>query len=643
MKRTKQLLQVFIIALVLIIGNYSTAYAEGTTLEYLVLGQSYSTTVTGYDYSTNTTGSKSYYFTPTVSGTYVLNAVTTGQASCQLSSVDPLTGYTSYLRYSYTDYDYDDLGNIIYDYAFTISYELVAGQTYCYTFSTDDTLPVNITFTLTMDISNLITWNEASYIVAKGVPTALAFTDPTRITSTQWTASDTNVVTVDSLGNVTGVNVGEASVTVTICDGNGGYATATAHFTITDPVMEKEKMGLNIYNAWQKDDDSYSCDGNSVELTGLNENSSITVTTSSPNILCNTPDIWYGETSATLYVYPMKKGDYTITVTVDGRVMTLSVAVRKLYFSRHKRSIADESEEKWNSSSMLVMSKGESITLKLKGLSTSDMVKYSSDDKTIATVSKTGKIKAKGLGETNIIATVGDVTLTYRVGVTTKQAVKALLYARKNFNSTYSQAKRMQKGFYDCSSFVWRSYQSGKTYVGPNKNWAPTAADMAKWCVQNGYMIFSGTADTSKMLPGDLIFETGANNGRYMGIYHVDMYQGNGSAVTVARNKWFSGQVYNVMIARPTGNTTTGLKAKKVGKSLTLTWTANYGANGYEVYRADSKNGKYKKLATVKKGLTSYKDTSVKKGKTYYYKVRAYWKSDKTFKSKFSSVVKKKY
>lgn len=61
------------------------------------------------------------------------------------------------------------------------------------------------------------------------------------------------------------------------------------------------------------------------------------------------------------------------------------------------------------------------------------------------------------------------------------------------------------------------------------------------------------------------------------------------------------------------------------GKSTTyvnLKWDSCVGVTGYEVYRATTKNGTYSKVATVT--AASYKNTGLKRGKTYYYKVRAY-------------------
>ncbi len=62
--------------------------------------------------------------------------------------------------------------------------------------------------------------------------------------------------------------------------------------------------------------------------------------------------------------------------------------------------------------------------------------------------------------------------------------------------------------------------------------------------------------------------------------------------------------------------------------TLKITWNKVSGASGYYVYRSTKKNGTYKKIATVKKGTLSYKDTKRTTGKTYYYKVAAYRKEN---------------
>ncbi len=60
-------------------------------------------------------------------------------------------------------------------------------------------------------------------------------------------------------------------------------------------------------------------------------------------------------------------------------------------------------------------------------------------------------------------------------------------------------------------------------------------------------------------------------------------------------------------------------------KQVTLKWKKVSKASGYYVYRSTSKNGTYKKVATIKKGSTTkYVDKKLKAKTKYYYKVKAY-------------------
>lgn len=81
-----------------------------------------------------------------------------------------------------------------------------------------------------------------------------------------------------------------------------------------------------------------------------------------------------------------------------------------------------------------------------------------------------------------------------------------------------------------------------------------------------------------------------------------------------------------------------------VGKAGLL-WKRVPKAGGYQIYRSAKKKGKYKLARTIRKGKTT-RCTSIKhkKGKTYYYKIRAYIKpaGKKRVYSKFSAVKKYK-
>lgn len=73
-------------------------------------------------------------------------------------------------------------------------------------------------------------------------------------------------------------------------------------------------------------------------------------------------------------------------------------------------------------------------------------------------------------------------------------------------------------------------------------------------------------------------------------------------------------------------------KAAGAKKAVKLSWKAAKGADGYVVYKATKKNGKYSKAGTTAK--TSFTVKKLGKGKTYYFKVRAYaGGSDKVYGS----------
>lgn len=420
--------------------------------------------------------------------------------------------------------------------------------------------------------------------------------------------------------------------------------TAVGAKAAASPALESSRLVINVYQTGKDSEGYYSLwDGNEIRVNGLEDDSIVTVTSSSSELKVEAPYVYGG--SASIYVYPRTTGSYTVTVNVDGTDLTCEVVVCELYFKRNAKTATEGDSTEWTEgSSMLALYKGESTTLVLKGVPSGGKVKWSSSNKSVASVSQSGKVTARGLGAATVTAKYEDFTLTYEVGVSYKDAVSALRYCFKHYGSTYSQKNRMEEGSYDCSSFVWRAYHSVSRNLGNNKNWAPTAADLAKWCTDNNYMVYSGTVSVANLLPGDLIFEcdpSGAN-GRYEGIYHVDMYQGNQTSITVERQKTYWGTLNNVMIARPCLAKTAGLTAKASASGIQLKWSSSYGANGYQVYRSTSKTGKFTKIATVK-NAASWKDAKAKAGSTYYYKVRAYWKGDgHTYKGGFSAVVQRK-
>lgn len=222
------------------------------------------------------------------------------------------------------------------------------------------------------------------------------------------------------------------------------------------------------------------------------------------SVYYNYPDINH------ITIYALAAGNTTLVIKMDDKEFRCKIKVVSYVLNKPT----------------LILMKGRTGTLKVTG--TKEKVKWKSENRKIATVSSKGVVKAKGKGTTVITAAIkGDIILRCYVSVASDAAVKAVKKAKSVIGSTYSQAKRMETGYYDCSSLIWRSYRPYGVTLG-NQTWAPTAAEQARWCVSNHKVLANKAIRTKslKLLPGDLIFYTSGDNGRYKNIYHVAMFAG---------------------------------------------------------------------------------------------------------------------
>lgn len=205
-------------------------------------------------------------------------------------------------------------------------------------------------------------------------------------------------------------------------------------------------------------------------------------------------------------------GVTSLKFTINGKKFTVRLTI---------------SEVRLSCGSSLLMVPRKTKSVKVKGIS--GKVTWRSSNSKVLTVSKSGKLRAKKPGNVLVTASVGKGKLGCVISVVTKTRKKVIDTANRiGKNWKYSQPKRMQKGYYDCSSLVWKAYRKEKKNFGL-KNYAPVAADIAKWCAGHKKIV-KGNAykniQKMKFRPGALTFKTGYNNGRYKGIYHVEMFTG---------------------------------------------------------------------------------------------------------------------
>lgn len=214
----------------------------------------------------------------------------------------------------------------------------------------------------------------------------------------------------------------------------------------------------------------------------------------------------------TIEIYSSDSGKALLTFTLNNKVLRLSIGISTVKIT-HKS---------------LLIAKKKKAKLKIKNYP--GRVKWIFTRKKIVSISPTGVVKAKKIGNTVAYAKIGDNYLGCAISVVSKKIKKVVNTAYKIAKGKYSRPKRMLKGYYDCSSLVWKSYKKAKIYL-VDKKYAPVAADLAKYYVKVKKRKIKGgksSKNISKMRlrPGDLYFCTGEKNGRYKGIYHVEMFTG---------------------------------------------------------------------------------------------------------------------
>ncbi|MCR5099292.1 MAG: Ig-like domain-containing protein [Lachnospiraceae bacterium] len=359
------------------------------------------------------------------------------------------------------------------------------------------------------------------------------------LTRVTWFSSDTSVITVDSsTGSYRGVTAGNASIYLT---GYADYKYTSSTGIISYESEELFKYSINISVlpnlsglTFDKTQESVFVNAKGVAkgddgagyaeftISGIDYIFDSSKDAGALNITADTNDFSYKMEQNVLKLYCNKAGDVTVNVGIGPVNKELLLHVTRI-------------KQKGSTSVLLV--NGKSTTLKLVRVEESGGSAETVDPSEITwkasngrvSVSDTGKVKAKKLGATCIRGTYQGFTYFWVVNVCTPTKAKVISAGRQIAKGVYSQPRRMSEGYYDCSSLVWRAYKPYGYNFGSNYN-APVAATEGNYLYNKGKMIDGaiGKSNTQKLKlrPGDLLFEGGANNGRWNGIYHVEMFAG---------------------------------------------------------------------------------------------------------------------
>lgn len=156
----------------------------------------------------------------------------------------------------------------------------------------------------------------------------------------------------------------------------------------------------------------------------------------------------------------------------------------------------------------------------------------------------------------------------------------------------------------------------------------------------NGYQLYYKIGKNGKWRLEDTVGNTGDNWYGYGYAFGKTYYFKIRAYDKVDGKKYYS-SYSNVVKYYHKPPAVENLKVVNSSGKAKLTWSNELFISGYQIYRSTSKNGTYTKISTLKgASKKTYTDKKVKKGKTYYYKVRAYAKlNGKTIPGKFSTKV----
>lgn len=209
---------------------------------------------------------------------------------------------------------------------------------------------------------------------------------------------------------------------------------------------------------------------------------------------------------------------------------------------------------------------------------TDKKVSWSTSNSQIASVDQSGRITAKKAGQAVITAKAGEksASCTITVSLAAPAALKTKITGTGTIALTWNSVKGADG--YE----IYRTAGKSKTYKKIASVKGKTAYTDKKKTV--------GTAYTYKV-------------------------------------RAYSGKIYSAFskavktMARPF-RPALSLKAGK--RQIQLSWKGVKGADGYQIYRSASKNGKYTKIAEASAGKRTFVNKGLKSGKKYYYKMRAY-------------------
>ena len=273
---------------------------------------------------------------------------------------------------------------------------------------------------------------------------------------------------------------------------------------------------------------------------------------------------------------------------------------------------------------------GSTETLSLQAILTpdnsTDSVSWSTSDASVATVSG-GTVTAVKPGTATITATAGSISATCNVTVTcahanlTEVAAKAATCTATG-NHLHYTCKKCGKQYKKSIPIIITensgTFNIKKPVVKSVKGDTATITLGSKTKV-DGYQIYKYNGEKwvkVKNTQKDTVTLDGLKSGRTYK-FRVRAYKLSGKAISAVSH------FEKFEVATSPDSTFIRAIGRPSDTSAIVSWAEADGANGYIVYAATSKKGKYEKVAEVKGQETKCTVSGLKKNKQYFFKVQA--------------------
>ncbi len=462
---------------------------------------------------------------------------------------------------------------------------------------TNDAIP---TPTVTSSAPTGVTVNPSTLNLATGgKSSSLTYTvSPygAKVNNVKWESGNTSVATVDSNGKVTSVGTGVTDICCIINDTVSGTCRVTVYPVAESISLSKTSISMNTGEA------------------GIKLTYSITPANAQTQVIWSSDNVAVARVMNDGTVSAVGVGEANIRVTTDnGKGATCHVKVtasqKETFISGMPKMTAKVISDNAVTISWKSYTDAERYVVSRRSVGSGPLVEIAS----VTGLSYTDNTAKSGMTYYYSVKAASkkwgkEVFSSYDTNVQVKIPTPAVIVGKttisKVVSSSYNKLKITWKKVSDAEGYIiYRSTSSNGTYKKVKK-------------ITNGSAV--SYTDTN-LVTGQAYY------------YKVCAYCINGNKFVYASRSAAKGG--KAMLAQPTVKTTAG------AKKATVKWSKISGASGYEIYRSASPNKGFVKVKNIAKGSTvSYIQSKLTKGKTYYYRVRAYRTvNDRKVYGKFST------